>query len=139
MSPLPSKPSADVLNGIKIIILSGALAGTIATWGWISSNSLKSVKANTDQQPTVPPAEENQFVVVIPPIADVVTLDASSATVPVVQTTPAPDLRTVSALPTQSASSSGPQIKTVVIGVQTGGGGGGGGKGSKPATSTKAS
>jgi hypothetical protein len=136
---LPGKPSAEVLNGIKIMILSGALAGTIATWGWISSSSMKTVQANDDLQPTDPPVQ-NEFAIVIPTIMDVVTLDANSLPAPVVQTTPQPDIRAVDVLPTQSASISGPEIKTVIVNVPVSSGGGkSGGSSSKPAAKTKSS
>lgn len=139
---LPGRPSAEVLNGIKIMILSGALAGTIATWGWISSSSMQAVKANDEPQPTDDPAE-NEFAIVIPTIMDVVMLENSSLTTSEVVATPQPDIRSVDALPTQAVSA-GPEIKTVIVSVpvSSGGGGGGGksgGSSSKPAAKTKSS
>lgn len=134
------KPAQGVLTGIKVVLVSGAVAGSIGIWGMLSDKALQSemgkVSADNDQTNQV-----DNFTA-LPTLINVVTLNTEQAFVLAPTPTEAPGLRNVSAIPTQDASLSQPEIKTVVIGIPSGGSGGGGtksSKASKPASSTKSS
>jgi hypothetical protein len=128
-----NKPSAGVLNGIKIVIASGAVAGAMGIWSMLAGKALNNSNVQAQGQDDTGLAE-------LPTLIPYVAVQASGVS-PVVDNS-LTGLRNVTG-PTQNTTvQTAPVVQTMVLAapsVSGGGGGGGGVKAKRPATRTTSS
>jgi hypothetical protein len=114
-----NKPSAGVLNGIKIVIASGAVAGAMGIWSMLAGKALNNSNVQAQGQDDTGLAE-------LPTLIPYVAVQASGVS-PVVNNSPT-GLRNVTGPTQNTAIQTAPVVQTMVIAAPSGGGGGGGGK-----------
>jgi hypothetical protein len=126
-----NKPSAGVLNGIKIVIASGAVAGAMGIWSMLAGKALSNSNVQAQDQDNTGLAELPTLI----PFAEVQVSGVS----PVVNNSTA-GLRSVTG-PTQNMTiQTAPVVQTMVLAAPSVSGGGGGGvKAKRPATRTTSS
>lgn len=107
------KPGSGVLNGIKIVLASGAVAGAVGIWSILAGKALNDTNLQGQDQGNTDLAALPTLI----PLADVSTLATNSALNP--STT---GLRSVT-VPTQSAAIQAPVVQTVIIAAPSSGGG----------------
>jgi hypothetical protein len=126
-----NKPSAGVLNGIKIVIASGAVAGAMGIWSMLAGKALNNSNVQAQDQDSTGIAE-------LPTLIPYVAVQSSGVN-PGVDNSLA-GLRSVTGPTQNSTILTAPAVQTMVIAAPSGGGGGGGGvKAKRPATRTTSS
>lgn len=106
------KPGSGVLNGIKILLASGAVAGAVGIWSILAGNAM------SDSSVTGQDAGNNGLadLPTLVPLADIPTVSAVAGIDPLT------GLRNVAA-PTQGAVIQAPAVQSVIIGGSTASGG----------------
>ena len=107
------KPGSGVLNGIKIVLASGAVAGAVGIWSMLSGNAMNDTNLQGQDQGNTDLAALPTLI----PLVDASTLATNPASDP--STT---GLRSVT-VPTQSAAIQAPVVQTVIIAAPSSGGG----------------
>jgi hypothetical protein len=124
-----NKPSAGVLNGIKIVIASGAVAGAMGIWSMLAGKALNNSNVQAQDQDSTGIAE-------LPTLIPYVAVQSSGVN-PGVDNSLA-GLRSVTGPTQNSTILTAPAVQTMVIAAPSGGGGGGV-KAKRPATRTTSS
>jgi hypothetical protein len=124
-----NKPSAGVLNGIKIVIASGAVAGAMGIWSMLAGKALNNSNVQAQDQDSTGIAE-------LPTLIPYVAVQSSGVN-PGVDNSLA-GLRSVTGPTQNSTILTAPAVLTMVIAAPSGGGGGGV-KAKRPATRTTSS
>jgi hypothetical protein len=124
-----NKPSAGVLNGIKIVIASGAVAGAMGIWSMLAGKALNNSTVQAQGQDSTGIAE-------LPTLIPYVAVQSSGVN-PGVDNSLA-GLRSVTGPTQNSTILTAPAVLTMVIAAPSGGGGGGV-KAKRPATRTTSS
>ena len=114
-----NKPTAGVLNGIKIVIASGAIAGAVGIWSMLAGKAL--ANSNLQEQD-----QGNTGLTELPTLVPI-TVAQNTWISPVVSQS-STGLRSVTAPSSNLNIQAAPVIETVIINAPSGGGGGGGGK-----------
>jgi len=117
-SPFKTKPSAAVLLGIKTLLASGAIAGTVGIWSMLSNQAVSASKlegsdANLEEEIFVEAESMPTLVSLIRPEV-LATPEGVLANLP-------PSLRNVTALPTATAIVAAPPVQTLNLGTGSGG------------------
>jgi hypothetical protein len=128
-----SKPSKAALTGMKVVLVSASIAGSIGLWGALSQEAMNVAAKSDDSASDVPGVTDLAY---LPTLTNLIQIDTSKVVQYAPTPTAGPVLRDVAMMPTPTAYTA-PEVKTVVIGVPVSGGGGGGK--SKPGTKTKSS
>ena len=111
-----NKPSAGVLNGIKIVIASGAVAGAMGIWSMLAGKALNNSNVQAQDQDTT-------GLVELPTLIPYATGQASGVNLEVNNSTTG--LRNVTGPTQNSTIQTAPVVQTMVIAAPSGGGGGG--------------
>lgn len=117
-----NKPAPGVLNGLKIVIASGAVAGAVGIWSVLAGNAM----TNTDLQAQ---DQGNNDLAQLPTLVPLAEVQNNAITAVVDPTT---GLRSVGS-PTQGAAIQAPVVQTVIVAAPSSGGG------SRPAARTRSS
>jgi hypothetical protein len=126
-----NKPSAGVLNGIKIVIASGAVAGAMGIWSMLAGKALNNSNVQAQNQ-------DNTGLAELPTLIPYQAVQASSVS-PVVNNSTA-GLRSVTGPTQNTIVQAAPVVQTMVLSAPSVSGGGGGGvKAKRPATRTTSS
>lgn len=129
----PKKPSTAMLNGVKLVLVSASVAGSIGLWSTLAEKTMQYASASAGDGENISTVEQ---IAAQPTLASLVQINSSAVVPSQPPPTSAPELRDVAAMPTATAYTA-PEVKTVVIGVPVAGGGGG--SKSKPAAKTRSS
>jgi hypothetical protein len=100
------KPDSGVLNGIKIVLASGAVAGAVGIWSMLAGNAMNDVNLQSQDQGNTGLADLPTLI----PLADVQASVINPVTDP--STT---GLRSVT-IPTQSSTLQSPVVQPMVLG-----------------------
>lgn len=118
-SPFKSKPSATVLLGIKTLLASGAIAGTVGIWSMLSNQEVSASKleeSDANLEEAIQGEAES-----MPTLVSLIRPEELATPAGVLANLP-PSLRNVSALPTATAIVSAPPVQTLNMGSGSGGG-----------------
>ncbi len=107
------KPGSGVLNGIKIVLASGAVAGAVGIWSMLAGNAMNDTNLQGQDQGNTDLAELPTLI----PLADVSTM----AVIPVSDPSTT-GLRSVT-VPTQGAAIQAPVVQTIIVAAPSSGGG----------------
>jgi hypothetical protein len=119
-----NKPLPGVLNGIKIIIASGAVAGAVGIWSLLAGKALDNTNIQVQDQGNIDLADLPTLI----PLAAV-----QNSVINSVADQSSTGLRSV-VIPTQGAVIQAPVVQTVIIAAPSTGGGG-----TRPAARTRSS
>lgn len=112
-SPFKTKPSATVLLGIKTLLASGAIAGTVGIWSMLSNQAVSAAKVDGTES-----TQDEEAMVeadAMPTLVSLIRPEVLSTPEGVLANLP-PSLRNVSALPTATAIVSAPPVQTLNLG-----------------------
>lgn len=123
------KPSKAALTGLKMVLVSASIAGSIGLWGALSEKAMQVAASNVNDDSD---AIDANSLNTLPTLTNLISVNTDQMVQYIPTPTAGPVLRDVAALPTPTAFTA-PEVKTVLIGVPVSGGGGG----AKPKTGTK--
>jgi hypothetical protein len=116
------KPDSGVLNGIKIVLASGAVAGAVGIWSMLAGNAMNDVNLQGQDQGNTGLADLPTLI----PLADV-----QASLINPVSDPSSTGLRSVT-VPTQSATLQSPIVQPMILGAPSSSGGAVSGSAAKP-------